>query len=118
MYNKKQTQKPMIEEDLIDEFETMQTTAMAKLEAYKKVVASIKRMHASSERKLKGAKVALERAEGVGGSGSKLLQKVLEAQAATEAYTEVCILVAKVAKEYKDTMMREVGEFNKIMGSS
>lgn len=105
----------MIDKSFIDEFEARQTAAMAKLEAYPKVLASIKRLHESNERKRKEAKVALERAGGIEVASPRHQQKVLELQAASAAYTDACILVAESAKEFKDTMLREVREFKKMM---
>lgn len=75
--------------------------AMVKLKAYQKVVASIKRMHESSERTLADAKATLAKAGGIEVVSPQLKQKVLEAQAASDAYTDACLLVAKAAKECK-----------------
>lgn len=41
----------MTKEEFIDDFEEKQAVAMAKLDAYRKVIDSVKRMYESSERR-------------------------------------------------------------------
>lgn len=49
----------MTKEDFIDDFEEKQTIAMTRLDAYRKVKDSVKRMYESSERKVKEVRADL-----------------------------------------------------------
>lgn len=107
----------MINEEMIDDFEEKQTIAMARLEAYRKVIESVKRMYDLSERKVKEAKMAVERSGDSSTASVKLKQKALQAKAESDVYYEVMMAVGKSAKECKEAMMRDVREFNDMYDS-
>lgn len=104
----------MTKDEYIDDFEEKQTVAMAKFEAYRKVIDSVRRMHESSDRKVKEAKVAMAKSGDTTNVNPRLKQKALQAQTARDVYYEVLMDVAKAAKECKDTMMQDVREFNEV----
>lgn len=104
----------MTKDEFVNDFEEKQLIATAKLDAYQKVIDSVRRMHESSERRVKEAKVAMAKYGGTSNVNPKLKQKSLQAQAARDVYYEVLIDVAKSAKECKEAMMRDVREFNEV----
>lgn len=112
--SEKRDQHVMTKEEFIYKIEEKQIIATAKLDAYRNVIESIKRMHESSERKVKEAKVAMAKSGDTSNVNPKLKQKALQAQAARDVYCEVLMDVAKAAKECKDALMQDVREFNEV----